>query len=57
MSTAQPVTVIHEPTQKVVHRCATVREAEEHIAQIEQTDPQSVHRGDYGISAPEQLVN
>jgi hypothetical protein len=42
---------------RVVARFNTVKEAEDWIAEREKIDPDKVHRGGYGINAPEKMVN
>lgn len=42
---------------RVVARCKTVKEAEDWIASEKASDPIGVERGDYGIDAPELMVN
>lgn len=55
---AQPVAVVHEPTQKIEARFDTVGEAEAYIADtLHVLEPEAVERGDYGINAPEEMVN
>lgn len=41
----------------VVHRCATVAEAEAWIGSMAARNPLKVARGGYGIDAPEPLIN
>jgi hypothetical protein len=47
------VSVVHEPTRKIVAEVTTVKEAEDWIAAHEAVDPEGVFRGDYSIDAPE----
>lgn len=54
-ATALPVSVYDEETRSVVHRCRTVKEAEDYIAAL--PDRAKVERGGYGIDAPEEVVN
>ena len=51
------VTVVHEPTRKIMLSCGTVKAAEDWIAARMKVDPAGVARGDYGIDAPEEKVN
>jgi hypothetical protein len=54
----KPVTIVHEPTLAILRECDTVQEAEQFIAQeLMVSDPDGVVRGDYGIDAPEEMVN
>lgn len=54
VAVVQAVAVIHEPTLRVVARFGTVAEAEAYIAELEKTQPDAVHRGEYGIDTPEE---
>lgn len=42
---------------RTLKRFLRVRSAENFIAMREKRDPKGVHRGDYGIDAPEEVVN
>lgn len=42
---------------RIIHSFATVAECESKIAEIEKTEPEKVHRGGFGIDAPEAKVN
>lgn len=42
---------------RTLERFLRLRSAENFIAEREKTDPKGVHRGDYGIDAPEEVVN
>jgi hypothetical protein len=61
--TDKPVAVTYAPhgakSQKVIARFNTVVEAESFIADLadDEATKQSVERGDYGIDAPETMVN
>lgn len=46
----------HDGGPKVVARTTTLREAENWIAEREKSEPEKVHRGGYGIDAPEEVV-
>lgn len=54
-----PVAIVDESggAIRVVGLFATVAEAEAWIADAEKREPEKVHRGDYGIDAPEEMVN
>jgi hypothetical protein len=41
----------------VLYRCGTLREAESFVAGLAHALPDAVARGDYGIDAPEEMVN
>jgi hypothetical protein len=57
----KPVAVSHfvegMTRQYILTRVNTIKEAEDWIAEREQIDPEGVHRGDYGIDAPEEMIN
>lgn len=58
----KPVSVTYNPDDKwsrdmVCHRCDTVQEAEDWIAEWCEVDPEGVEAGNYGINAPEELIN
>lgn len=42
---------------RVLKRFDKVQEAEDFIGQKTVTDPDGVYRGDYGIDAPESMIN
>lgn len=53
------VAVTHEKDGeiRVLVRVPTIQAAENFIALQEAIDPAGVHAGDYGIDAPEEMVN
>jgi hypothetical protein len=45
-----------KPTPTVIKKVSSIKEAEQWIAEQESIDPQKVHRGGYGIDAPESFL-
>lgn len=42
---------------KTIASFETVKDAEDYIAELEKSQPDKVHRGGFGIDAPEEKVN
>jgi hypothetical protein len=56
----KPVCIVDEENNNgplVLKRFDTIAEAENWIAEQEKIDPDKVHRGGFGIDAPEEMLN
>lgn len=53
-SNPMKASVVREDTGEVLRECKDIPEAEAVIAEIEKTDPQGVHAGNYGIDPDEE---
>ena len=57
----KPVSVTYNPgdwpRDLVCHRCSTITEAEDWIAEWNEVDPKGVYAGNYTINAPEEMIN
>jgi hypothetical protein len=55
-----PVALVDEeskPNPTVIGRFSTIDEAVEEINRLEKTQPEKVHRGGFGIDAPEEMLS